>query len=277
MPDRDPTPREEAALRRLLRDARHDGPVPPEVAARTEQTLASLGAAHEPAPTGTTPTEAARTGTATTGTAARGGADHHRRRRAATALLVAAVSVVVVGIGLGQVLRPASDQASGSAQSDSAGSAARDTPPDRAGADQENAPERSAAADTLSELARRDGAARAFGGGLAVERLALVADPPAVRETRFARDVRRVRALQQAERRERSSSALGDGSELAPRDPAPGFTCARTDLGAGRPVAVRYQEAPAVLLLRPPTRATQVADLVECGTGEVVRSVTLPR
>jgi hypothetical protein len=245
VPDRDPTPREEAALRRLLRDARHDGPVPPEVAARTEETLASLGA-----------------GQAATAPAVHGGADHHRRRRVATALLVAAVSVVVVGIGTGQVLRPASDQASGGAASESAGSAARDTPPDRAGSEDEAAQESTDELDTLSEPSGEpDGAGRR---DVAVERLALVDDPPAVRETRFARDVRRVRALQQVERGERSS-------------PAPGFTCAQADFGPGRPVAVRYEEAPAVLVLRPATRATQVADLVECRSGDVLRSVTLPR
>ncbi|GAA0974995.1 hypothetical protein ENKNEFLB_04476 [Nocardioides aquaticus] len=258
MPDRDPTPREEAALRRLLRDARHDGPVPPEVAARTEETLASLGA-----------------GQATTAPAVHGGADHHRRRRVATALLVAAVSVVVVGIGTGQVLRPASDQASGGAASESAGSAARDTPPDRAGSEDEAAQESTDELDTLSEPSGEpDGAGRR---DVAVERLALVDDPPAVRETRFARDVRRVRALQQVERGERSSPEAQDGAGLPARDPAPGFTCAQADFGPGRPVAVRYEEAPAVLVLRPATRATQVADLVECRSGDVLRSVTLPR
>lgn len=261
MPDRDPTPREEAALRRLLRDARHDGPVPPEVAARTEETLASLGG------TGHDPASAA--------PVAHGGADHHRRRRVATGLLVAAVSVVVVGIGTGQVLRPATDQASGSARSESAGSAARDTPPDRAGADQQGAQESTDELDTLSERSSTpDGAARV---DLAVEQLALVDDPPAVQETRFARDVRRVRALELVERRQRSSSAAQDGTGLPPRDPAPGFTCAPADVGPGRPVAVRYEEAPAVLVLRPATRATQVADLVECRSGDVIRSVTLPR
>lgn len=282
MTDRDPTPREEAALRRLLRDARHDGPVPPAVAARTEETLASLAGDGRADGAGRVadPVEA-------TGPAARGGADHHRRRRAATALLVAAVSVVVVGIGLGQVLRPAGEQES-SAAAGSAGSVARDTPPDRAGAgagadtegapDEESAGGSAAAPDTLSDQARQlEGAARAFGPGVAVERLALVDDPPAVREARFARDVKTVRALQQAERRVRASADSSDRTELATRDPAPGFTCPRTDVGAGRAVAVRYEDAPAVLVLRPATRATQVADLVECGSGDVIRSVTLPR
>lgn len=274
MPDRDPTPREEAALSRLLRDARHDGPVPPDVAARTEETLASLGV-------GTTDRTPDRTAA---GPGVPEGPDHHRRRRAATALLVAAVSVVVVGIGIGQVVRPAADQASEGAAAGSAGSTARDTPPDRAGnADQESSGEEdagqdAAAPDALSERSTvREGAARVFRGDVAADRLALVDDPPGVRETRFARDVRRVRALQQDERRTRASSATSDRAELAARTPAPGFSCPRTDVGAGRPVAVRYEGAPAVLVLRPATRATQVADLVECGSGDVIRSVTLPR
>ncbi len=257
MTDRQPTPREEAALRRLLRDARHDGPVPPEVAARTEETLAALGAGGRDADP-----------------AGHGGPDHHRRRRAATALLVAAVSVVVVGIGVGQVLRPATEQLTGSADS-SAGEAARDTPPDRA-APQEQAPDAAAGSDGSVEQggagARSGSAVRS---GVPVEQLALVAEPPAVSAARFARDVARVRRLQQAERPRRTT--LADRGRLAARDPAPGFTCARADWGAGRVVAVLYEQAPAVLVLRPATRATRVADLVECGSGDVVRSITLTR
>ena len=47
------------------------------------------------------------------------------------------------------------------------------------------------------------------------------------------------------------------------------------DVGGG-PVAVVYDGSPAVLVLRPVEGATQVAALLQCGTGEVLRSVTLP-
>lgn len=274
MTDPQPTPQEEAAVRRLLREARHDGPVPPEVAARTEQTLASLGAAG-PAPSAGP--------VASVGPAARGGAEHHRRRRAATALLVAAVSVVVVGIGLGQVVSPPDGQESGTAAVDSAGRAARDTPPDRAEAAQErDQGGADAQADTLDPVPSRPAGGAGSGSpttrpATPVERLALVDDPPAVRESRFARDVRRVRALQQDESPRRSASSGPGRNQGVRRDPAPGFSCERTATGPGRAVAVRYDQAPAVLVLRPPTRATQVADLVECGSGDVVRSLTLRR
>lgn len=84
MTDRsDLTPDQESDVRRMLADARHTDPVPPEVAARLDRVLADLAA--EPAREATVVRLA------------------DRRRRVAT-LLVAAAAVVVAGVGIGQVV-----------------------------------------------------------------------------------------------------------------------------------------------------------------------------
>ena len=98
-------PPEQEAVRRLLADARHDGPTPPEVVARLDATLASLAAEREPA--------------ATTAPVIDLGA---RRRRMAGIGLLAASAVVVAGVALGPNLP--SLQGGSDAGSSSAGDAA---------------------------------------------------------------------------------------------------------------------------------------------------------
>ncbi len=80
------TPQDEE-VRRLLADARHTGPTPPDVVARLDRVLGDL--AQEPDRTAPV-------------------VDLARRRRRVASLLVAAAAVVVVGIGIGQVVSPQS-------------------------------------------------------------------------------------------------------------------------------------------------------------------------
>lgn len=96
-------PPEQEAVRRLLADARHDGPPPPEVLARLDDTLASLVA--ERAGAHTSPGRVVDIGS--------------RRRRVAGIGLLAAASVVVAGVALGQVL----PRGGGDSNDSSAGSA----------------------------------------------------------------------------------------------------------------------------------------------------------
>jgi hypothetical protein len=96
-------PPEQEAVRRLLADARHDGPPPPEVLARLDDTLASLVA--ERAGPDTSPGRVVDIGS--------------RRRRVAGIGLLAAASVVVAGVALGQVL----PRGGGDSNDSSAGSA----------------------------------------------------------------------------------------------------------------------------------------------------------
>ena len=79
----DPLTPAEEEVRRLLAEARHTGPTPPDVVARLDTVLEDLAQEPSvPAPV----------------------VDLARRRRRVGALLVAAAAVVAVGIGLGQVI-----------------------------------------------------------------------------------------------------------------------------------------------------------------------------
>ena len=118
-------PPDQEAVRRLLADARHTAPPPPEVVARLDDTLASL--------------VSERSAGSTAGSTAEGTAEGNvahddrspsrvvdlgsRRRRIAGIGLLAAASVVVAGVAIGQALpRGGSDDAAessaGAAQSD---------------------------------------------------------------------------------------------------------------------------------------------------------------
>ena len=113
-------PPEQEAVRRLLADARHTAPPPPEVVARLDDTLAAL--------------ESERAAERGAGRAAEGSDAHDdrspgrvvdlgsRRRRIASIGLLAAASVVVAGVAIGQALpRGAGDagESSAGSQSDS--------------------------------------------------------------------------------------------------------------------------------------------------------------
>ncbi len=112
--ERDLTPEQEARVADLLADARHDRPMPAEVAARLDRVLAGMASEHVPGP------EQQVAPVIDLGA--------RRRRRAAT-LLVAAAAVVVAGVGIGQVVGPDGDgddaatSADGGAAEDQDGSA----------------------------------------------------------------------------------------------------------------------------------------------------------
>ena len=95
----DPTPQQDA-VRRLLAEARHDGPTPPEVVVRLDETLATLRAERSEAADATPVVDL-----------------DARRRRFIGAGVLAAAAVVVAGVALGQVLP------TGGSDSDSASSA----------------------------------------------------------------------------------------------------------------------------------------------------------
>jgi len=126
------TPDQDQEVRRLLGEARHTEPMPPDVVARLDRVLDDL--ADEPS--------------------RRAPVVHlARRRRRVASLLVAAAAVVVVGIGIGQVV--GTSGSGGDADSAASGEAEDqgDTPlSDGAGDSAENAaPEREQGADTLGE------------------------------------------------------------------------------------------------------------------------------
>ena len=100
-------------VRRLLADARHTEPLPPDVAARLAGVLADLRADRPLRPTVTDLAAA-------------------RRRRRARTMLLAAAAVVVVGIGIGQ-LDSASDDSDSPSSADAGGSVASEREQDAPG------------------------------------------------------------------------------------------------------------------------------------------------
>ena len=269
------SPEQEARLRRLLARSRHDERVPDDVAEHLDGVLARLEAG-DPELTGPRARKAEVYALAA------------RRRRTAATMLAAAAAVAVVGVGLGQVVGSSAGEDSLMAESDTAASDDSAESADRCegrasgedldatgggeiddqldeGLDEELA----AGAEMLS-----DGAVSEFS---ALEDLVVLRGRLAdVREERFTRAATRIQRL-----------VIGGDAEVAPqnttslRRAAPRVQrawqgCAPADWGPGTPVAVLYERSPAVLVFRPATGDAQVADLVQCGTGEVLRSVTLP-
>jgi hypothetical protein len=131
------TPEQESDVRRLLAEARHDGPIPTDVADRLDTVLAGL-TRDEPGSPGVAPV---------IDLAAR------RRRRNAAAVLAGAAAVIVAGFGIGQVIDVSSGDAddsgtSAGAGADRAGPANEDQSRDEGGAmldgAQESAPQATA-------------------------------------------------------------------------------------------------------------------------------------
>ena len=123
-------PPEQEAVRRLLADARHDGPPPPDVVARLDDTLASLVGrarvrAHRQPP-------ATEHDDRSPGRVVDLGS---RRRRVAGIGLLAAASVVVAGVAIGQALPRGGNDASESSAGSAVGQLARRVPRGRGGSE----------------------------------------------------------------------------------------------------------------------------------------------
>lgn len=193
-----PTPDEEL-VRRLLADARHDEPMPADVAARLAGVLDEL-VADGRRPADVTPLRQA---------------DAVRRRtRRWTVALVAAAAVVVGGVALREAL-----PTGGGFDGSSAGSSA----------------------DESSN----------GGSGAAPPADALGSDP----QLAAAHAALGVRPLPTTD-----------------RSPA----CSRTRAGLGRRELVVDGVTVRLLVLRPAVDGNQAADLLDCSTGEVIRSATVP-
>ncbi|MCW2842632.1 MAG: hypothetical protein JWN22_548 [Nocardioides sp.] len=248
MSDDDPTltPEQEREVRRLLADARHAEPVPGDVAARLDRVLAELARGDSGPPTPVTVLAT-------------------RRRQRVVSLLVAAAAVVVIGIGLGQVVgrHGGGVDDAGSAAADSAAEASGASPSPKDG---------SAGADALTG----DQAADA-------PRYALKA-PARLDPDRFSRGVIRLRELAGAAYSTQYASptpATGASGASGASDRRGGLSdflleCPPAHWGAGTFVPVRYAGDPAVLVFRRADGDTQVVDLFQCGSVDVIRSITLP-
>lgn len=248
--DRDLSPEQEERVRRLLAEARVDEPIPGDVAGRLDRVLARLadGALDEE--------------TAVVDLAA-------RRRRKVTTLLVAAAAVVAVGVGASQLSGPMSSG------SDSATSA--------------EAPEAASADQAGGNVVGRDGteaeppsALSGSANDLTSSSRLKPATPVRLRPAFFAIDVERVRSGVSAYATGPSGSAGAAQAPEAPAEEGAALDDATVDMcepaawGPGDLYVVRYAGSPAVLAFRPPVGDTQVVDLLQCGTADLLRSVTLP-
>lgn len=265
MSDHDPevTPEQEARLRRLLAGARHAEPVPDDVAARLDRVLEQLSA-EERDPEAHRPVVALAA----------------RRRRRARGLLVAAAAVVVVGVGVGQVVTTGSGgDASETASTAESGALADELagPEDAGGPEEADGLEDSAGASSDSSRSTES-----FGSGESDSAPYGALEPAPT----YAKGSPRppVRLTEQAFAKQALRFRTRPGVRSRPTSVVPGealsraetFVCDTADWGAGRLLAALYDGVPAVLAYRPVTGETQTADLLRCGTGEVLRSTVLP-
>ena len=230
----DLTPEQEESVRRLLAGARHEEPVPAEVAARLDRVLADLSSSSSTPSTPPAPV---------VDLAAR------RRRRNAGKLLVAAAAVIGGGLVAGQLI--------GSTSSDDDASSADIAVDREAGAD----------SDGGSASSEQDAPA----AGAPDE--AAAAKPLQLTSENLERDVQRQL------RRSSANADLQPGPSALSQPDGTAFACASAPpetYGTGSFFAAFYDGIPAVLALRPPVGDTQEAEVLDCGTGTPLGSVTVP-
>ncbi|MBM7517596.1 hypothetical protein [Nocardioides nitrophenolicus] len=250
------TPAQEDAVRRALADA--GGPVrmPGDVAARLDDVIAGLatervsgtrplGGVHESHPEAVVvPLDPAAL----------------RRRRRVRMLFGAAAAVAVVAVGVGIASDHQSDDltaASKAAQDDTSRDAA-------GGSAQEAAPE------AATESAAAPGAVEEQGDRLSVEPRRVATDQP-LREVRITHLREDLVALQHVLLPHPSTADYTGTTLTAPAD----FMCGAASYGAGHLVGVEYDGKPAVVAFRAPVGSTQVAEVLTCGTADVLHSTTL--
>ncbi|WP_432477930.1 hypothetical protein [Nocardioides sp. GXQ0305] len=232
------TPQETERVRRLLAEARHTDPVPDDVAARIDRTLADLAA--EPAATVVPLAE---------------------RRRKAGRLLLAAAAVVVGGVALGQVV--GGDGSEDEAADSSAASEADE-------AQGLTAPDRDSTPSGDDELSTESGGS--LPGAVSETRRSISRLPAQqVRSSTFAADAARLRPVATA-------AKVRNGATSAPEaaDRLQGDGCAAGAWGGGRYVRVAFDREAGWLVYRAPRGDSQVVDLFLCDADSTERSVTLP-
>jgi hypothetical protein len=230
------TPEQETAVRRLLAEARHDAPIPTEVADRLDTVLADL-TRDEPGSPGVAPV---------IDLAAR------RRRRNAAALLAGAAAVIVAGFGIGQVIDVGASSDDTAAEGGGSTVSKRDTADDEAVAPQE---ESGAGADNSAPSPRPD----YLDGPRALLRL---------RSAHLEADITtQIHGFASANAVEPDFKAFrAAGCPL----PTP-----HTKFGLGDLFPALFDDEPAVLALRPPAGGKQQADVLACDTAATLATTTI--
>lgn len=235
------TPEEQEAVRRALAATPPAGPMPPEVVARLEATIADLAAVRAaeqsgPAPGGTVSDL------------------EQRRRRRWPRVLVAAASVVLVGYGVGAVVQDATPNAETAASDSAAGGAAdegeAESSTDHGGGDVAEEVEPPGALGAPEQLA--DGRVVELGAST------------------LRRDV--VRHLQ----RQRSAVTADGLAELdAKRYARRDGTCTLPEVRGGDEVAAALLDGRrATLVVRAADGGTRVAEVYWCGDGRTLLAET---
>ena len=248
------TPEQEADIRRLLAEARHDEATPAHVVARLDAVLGGLSA---------NDVEVARTAAVTDLAGVR-----HRRRNAGR-LLLAAAAVMVGGVTVGQVI---GNNDANDSSADSPASAHDDLAEKPRDVQQESGGDTSAGAGAAEDdqpSAPAPASAQAFDQRLLSELRA----PLQLTEDNFADEVETNLVAASAARRKAADQDL-DGVMMYAATSL--FTCPDADYGRGAKLPAYYDEQEAVLVLRRPVAGVQRVDLLACGTAETLDSVDLP-
>jgi hypothetical protein len=234
------TPEQESEVRRLLAEARHDEPVPADVAARLDDVLADL--------TREAPARLDEPVAPVIDLTAR------RRRRNAAALLAGAAAVIVAGFAIGQGIDMSGDSADDN--SASGGSAvARD--------------EAGGAESASSDL--RDGVPSTVQAKPEPDELRA---PVQLRSAHLRRDIVAQMSVLTAD--QSLSAASGEIPEAYGADyECPTPSAAVSTYGIGDLFPAYYDGAPAVLALGPISGGTREAHVLSCTSGEPLRSVTV--
>lgn len=254
----DLTPEQEA-VRRLLADARHDGPPPPEVVARLDDTLAALVADR-----GETSVDGVEDVDATDD------ADHTvvtpvtdlgaRRRRLAGMGVLAAAAVVVAGVALGQALpRGAGDSAdSGASQAESSAGQDAPTEDDGSGTD-----------DGSGDAGGATEEPGAMSSELAPDAKRSLADAPRLSSTD-------AEFLDQQLLRLRTSAAARSRT-LDPGEASLLGDCLMAGIGPGRRAYATLDDVPVVVVYGRPSGDAQTVSIYACGEGAApLRRTVLP-
>lgn len=232
------TPDQEEQVRRLLVEARHEGPIPADVAGRLDRVLADLATPGADAGEGATVADLSA----------------QRRRRRAAALLAGAAAVIVGGFAVGQVIDVGGDEdvSSTSAQPvDREGGNAADEEAAGGGAGAPAAP--SVPSDTA-----------AGSGGTASTQA-----PMKLTSDNLQRDL-----AEQLPGAEARGGAARSGQQAA----VDAFQCRAADpaaYGTGRFFPAYYDGIPAVVAVRPGQGGSRRADVLECATAAQLASAVV--
>jgi len=236
------SPEDEARIRALLSGARETGPMPADVVARLDDALVGLAA--ERVTVDPVPADNVIPITRT------------RRHRVVAVLGAAATVAVIGGLGFGAFQGDGSDDSLGDAGS--AGGVVERGDDDAA----ESAPSEASARDEVDDLESD--------GSINPAEIYIQGDQPYVVRPQFltsdlARIQDRVLAVD-------VGADYDQALVYAPQD----FSCRLATTGRGILVGVRYDGGPAFVRFLAPMGDSQIVEVLQCRTGDLLRSTTLP-